>query len=683
MSDDKLIEAIEHYQRNLNRGLKDDNTAKLLHCIFKLSNLPITVGHLEETGVGRTVNAMRKMEGKVGDASRELVNKWKLMVSQNQDCDDTNKNEPNGKSDSSHRQSDKSKNRSDNSDSESENTSSDEKSSESENDDEEDENDSDRYENVKRHKSESPPREKYKSHHHHHKKSSKDKRYKDYDRKEKEYKYKKDKSPSRSPEKIKSNKEKDRFKSNSSNKRKNEVDNERSHSKKHKSHHSKEDENVNESKRIKDKSRTESKHKESNQSLNSSQLVVKESKKESKRESYDKKSKSKEKDEKKDERKDEKKDERKDEKKHSIKKESKSNRNENGICSESGTSFADALGMLEPSTSKSTIITNSNKKIKPERSIREKTPEKSYRKESLDKEDKKEKKKEKDRVSTSSSKIEVVVPPPPPKNDVDINISSLLPMITPNYRPLANPLYDSMQNLARGKALNDDEALSLVMSQKNQRTKVYSGNKMFFNSIPSLFELCIRVLQDNIDALEYTGGVPYAILKPVLDKASPQQLYTMEHYNPYLIEDTDELWQFHCSKDFKNKRREELESWREMYMRCLDEREAKLKALTENIKVAQEKSTPVRQTKLAYIDSFVKPPRDVIRKQAKNGIDKKPLITPQSRLNAIAAGSSNAQVSVPNPVRASSNNSSGAVKPKKAPLMQKTLAFLKGGRFRR
>lgn len=73
--------------------------------------------------------------------------------------------------------------------------------------------------------------------------------------------------------------------------------------------------------------------------------------------------------------------------------------------------------------------------------------------------------------------------------------------------------------------------------------------------------------------------------------------------------------QFLCLQEFRNKKREELESWREMYLRCLDEREAKLKALTANIKQSQDKSIPVRQTKLAYVDSVVKPPRNIARKQ--------------------------------------------------------------------
>lgn len=119
----------------------------------------------------------------------------------------------------------------------------------------------------------------------------------------------------------------------------------------------------------------------------------------------------------------------------------------------------------------------------------------------------------------------------------------------------------------------------------------------------------------NFAALEYTGGVPYLVLKPILEKSTPNQLFLLEHHNPYLIEDTDELWQLHSQKEFRNKKREELESWREMYMRCLDEREAKLKALTANIKQSQDKSIPVRTTKLAYVDDVAKPPRNIARKQ--------------------------------------------------------------------
>jgi hypothetical protein len=69
-----------------------------------------------------------------------------------------------------------------------------------------------------------------------------------------------------------------------------------------------------------------------------------------------------------------------------------------------------------------------------------------------------------------------------------------------------------------------------------------------------------------IVALEFTGGVPYDILKPVVDRATPQQLFVLEHFNPYLMEDTDHLWQKACEKHFRNKQRQEMETWREMYL---------------------------------------------------------------------------------------------------------------------
>lgn len=66
--------------------------------------------------------------------------------------------------------------------------------------------------------------------------------------------------------------------------------------------------------------------------------------------------------------------------------------------------------------------------------------------------------------------------------------------------------------------------------------------------------------------LEYTGGVPFIILEPILKHATPDQLYTLEHYNDYLIEDTGALWEYHCKKEFRNKIPEKNESWRNFYI---------------------------------------------------------------------------------------------------------------------
>lgn len=52
----------------------------MLHCISQLDRLPVTVHHLQTTGVGRTINALRKIDDGVGDAAKQLVAKWKDMV---------------------------------------------------------------------------------------------------------------------------------------------------------------------------------------------------------------------------------------------------------------------------------------------------------------------------------------------------------------------------------------------------------------------------------------------------------------------------------------------------------------------------------------------------------------------------------------------------------------------------
>ena len=67
-------------------------------------------------------------------------------------------------------------------------------------------------------------------------------------------------------------------------------------------------------------------------------------------------------------------------------------------------------------------------------------------------------------------------------------------------------------------------------------------------------------------ALEITGGVPYTILRPVLERANSQQLYNLEDHNPYLLQDTDELWKALCQKEYRKAVREEMETWRDLYL---------------------------------------------------------------------------------------------------------------------
>ncbi|KAJ8951248.1 hypothetical protein NQ314_007694 [Rhamnusium bicolor] len=301
----------------------------------------------------------------------------------------------------------------------------------------------------------------------------------------------------------------------------------------------------------------------------------------------------------------------------------------NGIDSGSGVSFAEALLIFDPLDSKSSTSNKENTSSilsteKPKSSSSYVKPDNTKIVEEDD--------------------VPSLLKEQPPKS-LNQNICGLLSEITSNYKPVGFQV-----DMQPKKMLTQDEALGQVISKRNMRTKVYSGIKSH-GRVETLFDLSLRVLQDNIDALAYTVGVPDSLIIPVLEKATADQLFNMERHHPHMIEQTDALWLMHCQKEFRNEKREASESWREMYVRCLDEREAKLSAITANIKQSQDKSIPIRTTKLAYIDSVVKPPRNIARKQAKNGIlfDKKPAQTPASRFAASALSGGVKKMVTPNP----------------------------------
>lgn len=52
----------------------------MLYYIAKLFKLPVRISHLEDTGIGVTVNNLRKLNGKISDAAKSLISKWKKMV---------------------------------------------------------------------------------------------------------------------------------------------------------------------------------------------------------------------------------------------------------------------------------------------------------------------------------------------------------------------------------------------------------------------------------------------------------------------------------------------------------------------------------------------------------------------------------------------------------------------------
>ncbi|KAG2461163.1 RL11 protein, partial [Polypterus senegalus] len=169
-------------------------------------------------------------------------------------------------------------------------------------------------------------------------------------------------------------------------------------------------------------------------------------------------------------------------------------------------------------------------------------------------------------------------------------------------------------------ATADDDDQGFTGRRFNSKMAVYSGSKTAcLSKMMSLYEQCIRVLQNNIDSIEEVGGVPYEILEPVLERCTPEQLYRIEQYNQWFVEESDELWMRHCRRDFRHESPQEYETWRELYLRLHDEREERLRMLTQNITSAHANRPRGRQVKMAFVNTVVKPPRDVRRRQEKFG----------------------------------------------------------------
>ncbi|XP_072175584.1 uncharacterized protein [Diadema setosum] len=199
------------------------------------------------------------------------------------------------------------------------------------------------------------------------------------------------------------------------------------------------------------------------------------------------------------------------------------------------------------------------------------------------------------------------------EEDLHQGITFNLPEISADYKPLRLP-----ELSPKKKVLGPSDEGSYIGS-KHARTKVFSGKaRSTWRYVPTLFESCMRILLDNIDALDEIG-VPYDIIKPILEKCTPQQLLRLEDFNPYLIEDTDHLWRAHADRDFKSHRPKDMESWRELYLRKMDEREERLKNVTANISAAMAKKDPGRLTKMAFVNGPAKPPRNVMRQQVRHG----------------------------------------------------------------
>ncbi|XP_065105373.1 elongin A, like isoform X2 [Paramisgurnus dabryanus] len=232
--------------------------------------------------------------------------------------------------------------------------------------------------------------------------------------------------------------------------------------------------------------------------------------------------------------------------------------------------------------------------------------------------------KENSQVRESCVKTPEVVSEDPltmaPEHSLTDLLNVPLPTISPECEDISQYQYFGEMK-AETKVMDVAEEDPVFIGQRlKNKMQVYSGNKItYLPAMMTLYQQCIRALQNNIDSLYEIGGVPFEILEPVLERCTPEQLLRIEEYNPVYIGVTDHLWERHCLKDFRNAQLEEYESWREMYLRMSEERERKLKQLTKSIVSAHSGKPKGRQVKMAFIHSAAKPPRNVRIQQEIHG----------------------------------------------------------------
>ncbi|XP_034662819.1 transcription elongation factor B polypeptide 3 isoform X2 [Drosophila subobscura] len=687
-STNNLVDVVRHYQRSIERHGEDEK--RLMHCITKLFNLPIKFEHLQETGIGKTVNALRKLNGEVGVAARTLVTRWKAMVAAEEEpaeptpsaTANTSHEEDSGKSNGRRSSEDDKEQEYKGSNSSSGDDAHSSSKRKSRHDESSSKSKSERSSSSKHH-SKSSKSESDKKH-----KSSRHDRSRDKDKeKDKERESHKESKQHRDEKSNGEHKTKDSSSSNKS----------RSSSSSHRnststSHHSSKSES-----HKNEKEHRESKHEKSLKEDKEKPKHIDQKTPKGKSDRHKSSSSS----------------SKSSKRHHSPQRQEEEfatpkpkiaktkttkditgqEESVDGFDSSMGANFDDVLGMLNMPMSSSKKSSFKAKHVAKPHTTAASTSSTSsaaaaaaavapsYREASSS--SSRPVTTKKPELLASTAKLE----------PLDPSIALELPTISNNYKPL--PLNQTVMDVvfnhgggshkpSAARYFNESEALAAGISSKTMRTKIYSGVRTGqILQVASLFDLCTRVLQKNIDALEYTGGVPFEVLRPVLERATPQQLLNFEEYNPYLMEDSDILWQMHVTRNCRSQRREEMETWREMFLRCQEEKDRKLSILAESIRASQKISeAPVRKTQLAFVDSMVKPPRNVQRKQEQYGTRGKLIATPAARVAALSSVTPNAAKVGDARLRVLGAGRDTAqmapMRPKKAPLMAKTLQFMRG-----
>ncbi|CAL8104438.1 unnamed protein product [Calicophoron daubneyi] len=95
----------------------------------------------------------------------------------------------------------------------------------------------------------------------------------------------------------------------------------------------------------------------------------------------------------------------------------------------------------------------------------------------------------------------------------------------------------------------------------------------------SLIDLCLDVIERNLNRVDSVGNVPYELLARALKHVTPEDLARIEKYNPQFVGCSDELWQRHVQRDHQNYRNahpDPGETWCALYQRLAKEETRRL-----------------------------------------------------------------------------------------------------------
>ncbi|CAF2393329.1 unnamed protein product [Rotaria sp. Silwood2] len=162
--------------------------------------------------------------------------------------------------------------------------------------------------------------------------------------------------------------------------------------------------------------------------------------------------------------------------------------------------------------------------------------------------------------------------------------NSMISAITPSVASLeySQPSSNSSKLLPATVPKRSAPAFNFLRPRQG-RQAIYSGVRASRTSVPSLQDLCVETLKEHVDDICHTHffRLPYDVVKPIIDVATPEQLYSIIDNNPDYCDDVESLWQHFCSLHFKDAEREENETYYELYWRKRNEKEERLQQITE------------------------------------------------------------------------------------------------------